>query len=123
MERNPYWDLIVTYDGTDYPLDLNLLTKREELLLARKTGLNRQEFMSGWFADEPEPTLFGVWLAMHRALGDDAPDFGSVDVPTFGDWVRLADPEAAVAWADERAAEQVAGEADPTPPADPEPST
>lgn len=121
MERNPYWDLIVTYDGVDYPLDLNLLTKREELLLARKTGQTRAEFMAGWFRDEPEATLFGVWLAMHRQLGAAAPAYDTVDLVTSSDWVRLADPDAAVAWADQRAQiEQPA--TDPTQPATPEPT-
>lgn len=121
MERNPYFDLVITYQDTEYPLDLNLLTKREELLLSRKTGLDRQQFLKDWFRDDPEATLFGVWLALHRAMGDDAPAYDTVDVATYSDWLRLADPDGAVAWSAARAAAAEA-ETDPTPPPDPEPT-
>lgn len=113
-EDNPYWNLVITYDGQDYPLDLNRLTKREEILLARKTGLTRAEFMEAFFRDDPEATLAGAWLALHRALGDDAPDLDAIDLPVFGEWLRLADPDGAVAWSESKQAE--ADVLDPTPP-------
>jgi hypothetical protein len=125
MERNPYWDMIVTYEGQDYPLDLNTLTMREHILITRKTGLDRQQFLDGFFTNQPEPALAAVWLALHRALGDDAPAYDTVDVEALGDWIRLADPDAAVAWSVEKAKEAEAADeaaADPTPLPDPEPT-
>lgn len=119
MEPRPVWDFIITYDGRDYRLDLNTLSKREEILCRRKTGLDRQEFIRGFLEDDPEATLFGVWLALRRASGDDAPPFDDVDVPTFGDWVRLADEGAAEEWLQ---AQTTADEVDPTPPTS-EPTT
>lgn len=116
IEPRPVWDFVVTYDGADYRLDLNRLTKREEILCQRKTGLDRQEFIRGFLEDEPEATLFGVWLALRRELGDSAPPLDDIDLPTFGDWVQLHDEAAATAWVKERAAEDDA--VDPTPPAD-----
>lgn len=114
-EDNPYWDLVIVYDGQDYPLNLNTLTKREEIAIARKTGLTRLEFMEAFFKDDPEATLTGAWLALRRAMGDDAPDLDDIDLPVYGEWLRLADPDGAVAWAEAKAAE---AEVDPTPPAE-----
>jgi hypothetical protein len=114
-EDNPYWDLVIVYDGQDYPLNLNTLTKREEIAVARKTGLARPEFMEAFFRDDPEATLAGAWLALRRAKGDDAPDLDDIDLPAYGEWLRLADPEGAVAWSAAKAAE---AEVDPTPPAE-----
>lgn len=114
MEHRPVWDFVITYEGQDYPLDLNELTKREEILARRKTGLDRQEFIRGFLEDDPEATLFAVWLALRRTLGDAAPDLDSIDVPSFGDWVNLKDQAAAEAWIREKAAE--AEQVDPTPP-------
>ena len=117
LEHRPVWDFIITYQGTDYPLDLNGLTKREEILCRRKTGLDRQEFIRGFLEDDPEATLFGVWLALQRADVDVALD--DVDVPSFGDWVRLADDDAATVWLREQA-DAAADEVDPTPAAEAE---
>ncbi len=108
-EHRPVWDLIITYQGEDYPLDLNTLTKREEIAVAKKTGLDRAGFIEGFFSDDPEANIAGVWLALRRALGDDAPDYMTVDVPSFGDWIRLVDEEAAAAWLTEQV-----GAPDPT---------
>lgn len=113
LEHRPVWDFVITYEGTDYPLDLNGLTKREEILCRRKTGLDRGEFIRGFLEDDPEATLFGVWLALRRA-GVDVP-LDDVDLPTFGEWVRLADEAAAAAWLQEQT-EQADDDADPTPP-------
>lgn len=119
MQRNPFYNLVITYEGADYALDLNRLTKREEILLAKKTGLTRAEFMQGWATDDPEATLFGVWLALKRALGDEAPAFDDVDVETFGDWVKFADDAAVQEWLAEQS-----DESDPTPaPAEPTPNS
>lgn len=111
LEHRPVWDFIITYDGAEYPLDLNELTKREEILCRKKTGLDRQEFVRGFLEDDPEATLFGVWLALRRA-GVEVP-LDDVDLPTFGDWVRLADEAAATEWLREQT--ETADEVDPTP--------
>ncbi len=111
LEHRPVWDFIVTYDGTEYPLDLNELTKREEILCRKKTALDRQEFVRGFLEDDPEATLFGVWLALRRAGVEVSLD--DVDLPTFGDWVRLADEAAATEWLREQT--ETADEVDPTP--------
>ena len=106
----PVWDFVVTYQGADYPLDLNALTKREEIDVAKKTGLDRAGFVEGFISDDPEATIAGVWLALRRALGDDAPAYTAVDLPSFGDWIRFSDEAAVEEWV----AEQVADAADPT---------
>ncbi|HMV66923.1 MAG TPA: hypothetical protein PKA64_08745 [Myxococcota bacterium] len=109
-QHRPVWDFVVTYQGADYPLDLNALTKREEIDVAKKTGLDRAGFVEGFISDDPEATIAGVWLALRRALGDDAPAYTAVDLPSFGDWIRFADEAAVEEWV----AEQVADAADPT---------
>lgn len=121
MEHNPYWDLVITYEDQDYPLDLNTLTMREQIMVTRKTGMDRQQFLDGFFTADPEATLIGVWLALYRAKGDDAPAYDTVDVVARADWVRLADPDGAVAWSVEKQREQEQA-ADPTPDPDPEPA-
>ena len=109
-QHRPVWDFVVTYQGEDYPLDLNALTKREEIEVAKKTGLDRAGFVEGFISDDPEATIAGVWLALRRALGDSAPGFLDVDLPSFGDWIRFSDEAAVEEWV----AEQVADAADPT---------
>lgn len=111
-EHRPVWDFVITYDGARYPLDLNALTKREEIAVAKKTGMDRKAFIEGFIADDPEATIAGVWLALRRALGDGAPDYTDVDVPSFGDWIDFADPDAMQAWVDEYA--QAGAAEDPT---------
>jgi hypothetical protein len=111
-EHRPVWDFIITYQGADHRLDLNALTKREEIEVAKKTGLDRAGFIPAFVQDDPEATIAGVWLALRRSLGDDAPGYMDIDLPSFGDWIRFADDDAVAAWA----AQQTAGadEADPT---------
>lgn len=77
----PVWDFIITYQGEDYPLDLNALTKREEIEVAKKTGLDRAGFVEGFIGDDPEATIAGVWLALRRALGDSAPGSSTLIFP------------------------------------------
>ena len=109
-QHRPVWDFVITYQGEDYPLDLNALTKREEIEVAKKTGLDRAGFVEGFISDDPEATIAGVWLALRRALGDDAPAYTAVDLPSFGHWIRFSDEAAVEEWV----AEQVADAADPT---------
>ena len=108
-QHRPVWDFVVTYQGEDYPLDLNALTKREEIDVAKKTGLDRAGFVEGFISDDPEATIAGVWLALRRALGDDAPAYTAVDLPSFGDWIRFADDDAVEAWVAEQIPAQPEG--------------
>jgi hypothetical protein len=108
-QHRPVWDFVVTYQGADYPLDLNALTKREEIDVAKKTGLDRAGFVEGFISDDPEATIAGVWLALRRALGDDAPAYTAVDLPSFGDWIRFADDDAVEAWVAEQIPAQPEG--------------
>ena len=80
-QHRPVWDFVVTYQGADYPLDLNALTKREEIDVAKKTGLDRARLRRGFIGDDPEATIAGVWLALRRALGDSAPGSSTLIFP------------------------------------------